>query len=64
MRRILRIALIFLAALVMVAGLAWAVGFEGPTAAKALSRREAFVGILTLGVLAFAAIGFDLREWL
>ena len=62
-RKVLRFALVFLAAIVMVAGLAWATGFSGPTPGKALSREEMLVGVLTLGVLAFAAFGFDLRDW-
>jgi len=61
--RALRFALVFLGALVAVAGLAWAVGFLPPDAGEALPRRDAFVGILTLGVLAFVAYGFDLRDW-
>lgn len=63
MRRFLRIGILLLAALVMVAGLAWAVGFSGPTPESALPRRDLFVAMLTLGVLCLALFGFDLRDW-
>ncbi|HUR67691.1 MAG TPA: hypothetical protein VM370_00465 [Candidatus Thermoplasmatota archaeon] len=63
LRRVLRIGLIVLLAVVMVAGLAWAVGFSGPAPGAGLSRRDAFVGLLTLAMLSLAMFGFDLRDW-
>lgn len=50
---------------------AWATGGlaapvdETPAAAVhgGLSHREALVGLLTLGILALALFGFDLRDW-
>ena len=63
LRRAMRIVLVVLCAIVMVAGLAWAVGFEGPAAGQAIPRRDLFVAMLTLGVMAIAMFGFDLRDW-
>jgi hypothetical protein len=62
-RRALRFGLVFLGALVLVAGLAWGVGFSGPATAEPLARRDLFLAMLTLGVLAIAVLGFDMREW-
>lgn len=58
-----RVALIAVVALVVVALVAWAAGFSMPAASSALSRRELFLGMLTLGLLSVALFGIDLREW-
>lgn len=60
MRKLLRVTLVLVAAVVAVAGLAWS---ARPAPERVLAREELLVGALTLGVLALAASGFDLRDW-
>lgn len=68
-RRALRLFLIALGALTLVAAL-WhgpsimAAALPNTPTTGALSRRELLVGLLALGVLAMAALGFDLRDWI
>lgn len=62
LRRAFRIVLVVLGAIALVAGLAWAAGMEPPSAEKAIPRRDLFVAMLTLGVMALAVYGFDLRD--
>ena len=68
MRKV-RIAILAVGGLV-IAGLAVWLSTAGgglPAATTAprsgLSHKEALLGLLTLGVLALAAYGFDLRDW-
>lgn len=64
-----RVAILLVGGLAIVALSAWMLVAHGglPAATTAtrtgLSKREALLGMLTLGVLALAAYGFDLRDW-
>lgn len=69
MRRAVRFLLIGLGAAIVVAVLwagpsAMAAALPATSTAGALSRRELLIGLLALGVLAMAAFGFDLRDWI
>jgi hypothetical protein len=75
MRKNARVAVIVAGGVALAAALAFAVGsaggfaapegdkVEGSAAEGGLSHREALVGLLTLGVIALALFGFDLRDW-
>ena len=63
-RRTLLVRTSLATVLVGLAALAWWAGmFGGPPAAGGLSRRDALLGLLTLGVFSLAIYGFDLRDW-
>lgn len=51
-------------AIVALAALAWWAGvFAGGSEGTGLSRRDALLGLLTLGIFSMAIYGFDLRDW-
>ena len=63
-RRPVRLALVVVGAIAGVAVLAAGFFLLPDTNAERLSRRDMTLGLLTLGVLAMAAFGFDLRDWI
>jgi hypothetical protein len=69
MRKAARFAVIVVGATAIAFAMLWVVSGSGVAAARTggtssgLSNREAFVGLLTLGVLSLALFGFDLRDW-
>lgn len=64
MRSHVALRVVLVAGLLAVTAAAWFLGFFTTSAgAEGLSRKEMLLGILTLGVFAFAIYGFDLRDW-
>lgn len=68
MRKGARVAIILAGAVALAAAGFWLMGGDVSAATQGKSggiqHREALVALLTLGIIAIALYGFDLRDWI